>query len=59
MASAELSGNDQEVTLVGHVVDDLTNKCKVKLDRKMKRFDSDPPAPLESLPTASQTSATF
>ena len=42
VASAEVSGNDQEVTLVGRVVDDLSNRCRVKLHSKMSRFDSDP-----------------
>ena len=60
VASVELSNNDQEVTLVGRAVDDLTRKCIVKLHGKMSRFDSDPTAaPLvESLPTASQTPET-
>ena len=57
LASAELSGSDQVVTLVGRVADDLINKCRVKLHRKMSMSDSDPPAPLvESLSTALQTS---
>ena len=49
--------SDQQASLVGRVVDDLINQCRVRLHRKMSRFDSDPPAPLvQSLPTASQTS---
>ena len=56
VASAEVSGNDQEVTLVGRDVDDLIKTCRVKLHKKMSKFDSDAPAPLvESLPTASRT----
>ena len=49
--------SDQQASLVGRVVDDLINQCRVRLHRKMSRFDSDLPAPLvQSLPTASQTS---